>query len=196
MFGHKDLLGRLNEKLAITEKVDYLYKITNERFPFISRIAVAMYDADCDLIKTFAHSTDTGNPLPHYQTKLSEARSLNNIVKEGKPRIVNDLSIFDKSDHKHAQQIKSHGFQASYTVPLYNDLEFLGFAFFNSREKNVFGSDNLGYLDMIARLLSLLIGRRISEVKTLHGALKTATEFTGHRDPETGAHLDRMAHFV
>ena len=196
LFGHEDLLKTLNEKSAITDKVDYLHTITRKRYSFVDRIAVAIYDSECDLLKTFAHSTDIGNPLPLYQAKLSEATSLMQIIEEGKPRVVNDLSVFDGSQHKHAKQIRTHGFLSSYTVPLFQDLEFIGFVFFNSRVKNVFSDDKLAYLDMVARLLSLLIGGKVSEVKTLHGALKTATDFTSHRDPETGAHLDRMARFV
>jgi HD-GYP domain-containing protein (c-di-GMP phosphodiesterase class II) len=196
MFAHSDLLGSLNEKKAITEKIDFLHLVTQERYAFIDRIAVAMYDAKCDLLKTFSHSTDIGNPLPHYQAKLSAAKSLSSIVKEGKPRIVNDISVFDNSTHRHAQQIKNHGFKASYTVPLFQNSEFIGFVFFNSRQKNVFTGNALSYLDMIARLLSFLVADKVGEVKTLQGALKTATEFTGHRDPETGAHLERMARFA
>ena len=32
-------------------------------------------------------------------------------------------------------------------------------------------------------------------MQTLYGALKMATSFSGHKDPETGAHLERMARF-
>ncbi|MES9958169.1 MAG: HD-GYP domain-containing protein [Sedimenticola sp.] len=196
MFGHDDLLSFLNKESAITEKINYLHELTRERFPCVDRVSVAVYDDKCDLLKVFSHSTDRGNPLPYYQARLSDAKSLKKIIDEKKPRVVNDLSVFSGGKNKHTKKIKAHGFQSSYTVPLFHDSTFIGFLFFNSRQKNVFSDSVLSYLDMIAKLVSLLLFGEISEVKTLHGALRTATEFTSHRDPETGAHLDRMARYV
>ena len=196
MFTHEGLLGNLNDRDSINGKVDYLHKIIRERYAYVDRISIAIYDAECDLLKTFAHSTDGDNPLSHYQAKLSETDSLQKIVEHGRPRIVNDLSVFDNGQGHHTKRIKKNGFLSSYTVPLYLDSEFTGFVFFNSRTRNAFCDDGLSYLDMITQLISLLISGKVSEIKTLHGALKTATEFTSHRDPETGAHLERMARFV
>jgi HD-GYP domain-containing protein (c-di-GMP phosphodiesterase class II) len=196
VFDHQDLLGELNNRTSISDKINYLHRLCRRNYSFVDRIAVAVYDPECDLLKTFAHSTDTGNPLPLYQARLNEAPSLKKIQAQGKPRVVNDLSVFDGSGHEHAKQIRNHGYLASYTVPLFLDSEFTGFTFFNSRRRNVFAEENLSYLDIVARLLSLLVNTDVRDVKTLRGALKTATQFTNHRDPETGAHLERMARFV
>jgi HD-GYP domain-containing protein (c-di-GMP phosphodiesterase class II) len=48
---------------------------------------------------------------------------------------------------------------------------------------------------MVARLISMLIGVEMGHVATLCGALKTTTMMSKHRDPETGMHLERMAHY-
>jgi HD-GYP domain-containing protein (c-di-GMP phosphodiesterase class II) len=78
---------------------------------------------------------------------------------------------------------------------MYHNEELTGFVFFNSRDVGVFQEDKLPHLDMIARLISLLVSVEHNQVRTLQGALRSATCFSGHKDPETGAHLERMARF-
>ncbi len=121
MFTHEDLLCTLNEKADISEKIDFLHNIAREHYGFVDRVAVAIYDAECDLLKTFAHSTDSGNPLPLYQARLSEASSLKAVVEQGQPHNVNDLRVFQKSQSKHTKQIQEHGSKPSYKVHLYHN---------------------------------------------------------------------------
>jgi HD-GYP domain-containing protein (c-di-GMP phosphodiesterase class II) len=192
---HPDLLNELNKKISISDKITFIHQVVRQKCSFIHRIGVAVYDARADTLKTFAHSTDGENPLPHYQCRLRDARSLYRISLDGKPRLINDLTVFENSTQEHAKRINAHGYRASYTVPMYQDEQLTGFAFFNSRQSGSFHEDSLAYLDMIARLISLLISIEINQVKTLRGALKTAAFLSTHKDPETGAHLERMARF-
>lgn len=193
---HHDLLNGLNEKLSMSEKIAFLHRILRQRCPFVQRIGIAVYDAPSDMLQTFAHSTEgRANPLGHYQCRLRDARSLYRIYLEGKPRVINDLAVLKKSRHAHAQKIAEHGYRASYTVPIYHNGQLGGFVFFNSCQADVFDETSLPYLDMIARLVSLLVSLELKQVMVLQGALRTATCFSGHKDPETGAHLERMARF-
>lgn len=192
---HHDLLNRLNEKLSMSEKIAFLHRILTQRCPFVQRIGIAVYDPQCDTLQTFAHSTEGGeNPLGHYQCKLREAPSLYSIYQEGRPRVINDLSRLGKS-REHSRRLAKYGYRASYTVPIYQSGQLAGFVFFNSSEPDVFDESSLPYLDMIARLVSLLVSLELKQVMVLQGAIRTATCFSGHRDPETGAHLERMARF-
>lgn len=191
---HRDLLNELNKKNSISEKLAFLHRVVNQNCGLVHRIGVAVYDSKSDCVKTFAHSTDGDNPLPHYQCRLSEAKSLYRIFLEGRPRVVNDLLTLD-SKREHSKRLQAHGFRSSYTIPTYQNDKLAGFVFFNSREPDAFQEDRLPYLDMIARLISLLVSVELQQVQTLYGALKMATNFSGHKDPETGAHLERMAHF-
>ncbi|NTV96372.1 MAG: HD domain-containing protein [Thiobacillus sp.] len=192
---HRDLLNELNKKITVSEKIAFIHAVVRQNLAFVHRIGVAVYDHKCDVLKTFAHSTDGGNPLPQYQCKLAEAKSLYGVYLSGKPRVVNDLSMFDGNGRGHAKRIKAHGFRSSYTVPMYQDERLTGFIFFNSRDLGVFQEDKLPYLDTIARLISLLVSVELNQVQTLYGALRMATCFSSHKDPETGAHLERMARF-
>lgn len=192
---HPDLLNELNKKITVSKKVEFIHRVVRQQCDFIHRIGVAVYDAKTDALSTFAHSSDGENPLPFYQSKLREAKSLHRICLEGKPRLINNLAVFDESTQEHAKRINSHGYRSSYTVPMYYNEQLTGFVFFNSRMPDSFQEGSLAYLDMIARLISLLISVELNQVKTLQGALKTAACLSSHKDPETGAHLERMARY-
>ncbi len=192
---HQDLLDRLNEKLSMSEKISFLHRVLRQKFDFVQRIGVAVYDPQCDILQTFAHSTEGGNPLGSYQCKLRDAPSLQRLALVGKPRIINDMNAGRLGRREHNRRLRDHGFRASYTVPIFHDAQLGGFVFFNSSQSDVFDEASLPYLDMIARLVSLLVTLEFKQVRVLQGAVRTATCFSGHKDPETGAHLERMARF-
>ena len=96
-------------------------------FDFIERVAVALYEEQSKTLKTFLASCDRQNPLIHYETTLFNAPSLEEICKEHRPRVVNDLNVFSKGEHIHTVKINEEGYQASYTVPIYNDSKCMGF---------------------------------------------------------------------
>ncbi|MBU0688209.1 MAG: HD domain-containing protein [Gammaproteobacteria bacterium] len=194
-FNRTDMLAQLNHNCSLSEKILAIHDATRNCCEFIHRISVAIYDPALDLLKTLAHSTDDGNPLPGYQVKLADTPSLHQIFLSGRPRIINDLSVFSDSEQTHSKRIVDHGFRASYTIPMYANEQLTGFIFFNSRQPNVLQESTLANLDMIARMISLLVDLELNTVQTMHGALRTATSFSSYRDPETGAHLERMSHF-
>jgi len=196
MFEHQDVLAALNGKLPLPEKIAYVHGLLKERFDFIDRISVAIYDTKTDLLKTFVHSSDDENPLVLYSAKLADSASMMEILKVGRPRVVNDLDIFSNVQAEHARRLSALQYQSSYTMPMFLNGEFFGFLFFNSRRKNVFVEANLHYLDMVGHLLSLLVIHNMSTSRSLYAIVKTAANITLHRDFETGAHLDRMSNYA
>ena len=127
---HQDSLETLNRHAPLSDKLKILHDALTERFEFIDRIAVAIYDPKTDELKTFIHSSGEANPLTHYQARLSEARSLQEIKESHRPRVVNDLTVFAKGMHEHTVRISAQGYGASYTVPMYFNNDFFGFVFF------------------------------------------------------------------
>jgi hypothetical protein len=88
------------------------------------------------------------------------------------------------------------GYASSYTMPMYHGGEFFGFLFFNFRNRGRFTPAALHALDVFGHLTALVIIHDLSRLRTLAGAIKAARDLTHHRDLETGAHLDRMAHYA
>jgi HD-GYP domain-containing protein (c-di-GMP phosphodiesterase class II) len=196
MFEHQDILASLNGKLPLSEKIDYLHGFLRQRFDFIDRIAVAIYDQKTDLLKTFLHSSNDENPLVLYSAKLADSASMQEILKVGRPRVINDLDIFSSVQAEHARRIAALQYKSSYTMPMFMNGEFFGFLFFNSHLKDAFDETTLHFLDMVGHFISLLVIHDMSTTRSLYAIVKTAANMTLHRDAETGAHLDRMSNFA
>jgi len=195
MFEHKDGLNKLAQKSSLSEKLKATHQNINESFAFIVRIAIAIYDPETKILKTFLHSSGDDNPLDHYQSLLENAPSLQEILEKGQPRVINDLYEYEAGNHEHTHKIKEFGYAASYTMPIYNEGIFIGFLFFNSNERDVFNESNLSHLDIYGHMISLLVINEFSSVQTLSAAIKTTGSLSHLRDPETGCHLDRMSRY-
>ncbi|MFQ5779313.1 MAG: HD-GYP domain-containing protein [Nitrospiria bacterium] len=195
MDDYKDTLEKLNQNLSLSEKLRFIHTVLKKRLDFIDRIAVVSYDPKTGLLKTFLHSSDEDHPLIHYQAKLADARSLQEIHQTGRPRIVNDLALFEQGKQEHTKRIAAQGFGSSYTLPMYYNGAFFGFVFFNSYQKHVFEPKILGDLDLFGHLIPLIIITGLVSIRTMLATVKAARDITYYRDKETGVHLDRMSRY-
>lgn len=195
MVDHIDTLGDLNKNIPLKEKLVNTHKVIKNSLPFIARIAIALYDPESRVLKTFIHSSENESPLENYQILLDEAPSLKKILDKGLPRVINNMLTFDNGSKEHTRRIGRAGYAASYTMPIFNDGDFLGFIFFNSFETDVFNEQTLNQIDIFGHMISLALIKELSTIKTLSAALKTTGRLTHMRDPETGSHLDRMSRY-
>ena len=196
VFYHRDALDTLNGSHPLAAKLSALHKLLKRRYPFIARIAVAVYDSKTDLLKTYVDSGLSAHPLKRYSAKLADVTSLHDTMTRGTPRVVNDLDVFKLSRAEHATRIRKAGYGASYTLPMYLNGAFWGFVFFNSRLKHVFTERVLHDLDVFGHLISLTAISELSSIRILEASVRTAADIVHHKDLDTGAHLDRMANFA
>lgn len=195
MFDHQDTLQQLDKNIPLGEKLASIHQTTQQQFGFVDRIAIAIYDEKTDLLKTYLHSSGNETPLSRYQSRLADSASLQEIIRQHRPRVVNNLGIFADGTQEHTQRIRQQGYSSSYTMPMYLNDAFFGFVFFNSYQQDAFRDDVLHYFDVIGHLISLLIINEQSSVRTLLATVKTAHDMTHHRDTETGSHIDRMSRY-
>lgn len=195
LFEHTDTLGKLDQNLPLAEKLAFLHEVLRDRYSFIDRIAIALYDAKTETLKTYTHSSDDGNPLPMYEAKLSDAPSLRQVIKQGKSRVVQDLAIFSEGRHEHTHRIAAKGYRSSYTMPFFHHGKLAGFLFFNSYQPSPFTPETLAGLDIFGHLISLMIANELTAIRTLLATVHAARGITHHRDVETGAHIERTAHY-
>lgn len=195
MTEHHDVLEGLNEQSPLREKLISTHRSIKELFPFIARIAITIYDLETNVLKTYLHSSGEDSPLDNYQTILDDAPSLKAILKEGLPRVINNMLTFEEGEHEHTTRIGRQGYAASYTLPMFNEGQFFGFMFFNSNERDVFSEKVLRQLDIYSHMISLMVINELTSIKTLTAAVKTTGRITHVRDPETGSHLDRMSRY-
>jgi HD-GYP domain-containing protein (c-di-GMP phosphodiesterase class II) len=195
MSDHIDTLDDLNKHIPLKQKLISAHSVIKTNLPFVARIAIAIYDPATRILKTFIHSSGDDNPLENYQALIDDAPSLKRVLEQGQPRVINNMLTFDKSEKEHSRRLGRAGYAASYTMPIFNNGDFLGFIFFNSFEADVFTEKTLSQLDVFGHLVSLMIISELSNIQTLAAALKTSGRLTHLRDPETGSHLDRMSRY-
>lgn len=193
---YQDTLEALNRNLPLGAKLIQTHRVVQKQLPFVARIAIALYDPKTNLLKTYLHSSGEDDPLPRYHASLNEAPSLANILKEGRPRVINNMLTFESGQHEHTRRIGRQGYAASYTMPIFNNGALVGFIFFNSHERDVFTDSVLNQLDVFGHLISLMVVNELTAMRTLVAAVTAASHFTHVRDPETGSHIDRMSRFA
>ena len=191
---HQDAMGFLNRSGSLSDKLIAAHQAVQKSLPFVARIAIALYDPETKLLKTYMHSSGEDNPLEHYQTLIDEAPSLKEILKRGQPRVINNMLTFE-GGKEHQKRLGRQGYAASYTIPLFNNGAFFGFLFFNSYETDVFSEQILEQLDLHGHLIALMVINELNAIQTLSAAVKTTSYMTHSRDPETGSHLDRMSRY-
>jgi HD-GYP domain-containing protein (c-di-GMP phosphodiesterase class II) len=194
-YPHNDALAELNRNISLRDKLQTAHQSVQESFPFIARIAIALYDAQTHVLKTYLHSSGEDNPLENYETLLEHAPSLNEILAVGRPRVINNMLTFEDGQHEHTRRLGRQGYAASYTMPMYQNGVFLGFIFFNSYQTDVFSEIVLREIDLYGHLIAMMIVNELTSIKTLSAALRTTSQLTHLRDPETGSHLDRMSRY-
>jgi HD-GYP domain-containing protein (c-di-GMP phosphodiesterase class II) len=193
---HLDTLEALNADGPLRSRIREIHFAVRSFMPFVARIAVAIYDPKTTILKTFVHSSEGDDPLPHYQAPIGEVPSLKALIHEGRPRVIQNMLTFETAESEHARRLGRAGYAASYTMPIFANGVFVGFVFFNSREPDVFNESALAQLDVFGHLVSLLVIQELSAAQTLSAALESARHMVNARDAETGSHLDRMSRYA
>lgn len=190
-----NLQRELDQCVPLGQKLKLVHARVKACSAAIHRIAVALYDARTDTLSTFIHSTGGQSPLRNYSARLSELPSLRELAGHGAPRVINDLAVLSGGQGVHTRKLLGDGYRSSLTYPFYHHGHIQGFLFFNSREKNVFTGGLLDLLSVFSQVISSLVIRETAFVRTVTAAIHTAQNITRHKDQETGAHLERMAHY-
>jgi HD-GYP domain-containing protein (c-di-GMP phosphodiesterase class II) len=193
---HQDHLARLNSRGMLQEKVETVHAALRHDFPFVDRVALALFDPRTRTLRSFLHSSGEDRPLDHYEAALADAPSLLDLLERGRPRVIHDLSLLEHGEHPHTSALRQQGYGSSYTLPYYLNGVFEAFVFFNSYRKHVFTPTALKALDVYGHLLGTLALTEIQALRTLLAALRTVNQMVHLRDPETGGHLERMAYYA
>ncbi len=161
----------------------------------LDRVAVAVYDPREDSLQSFIHSGDGANPLARLTERLEALPGLLDIARSGRAIVVNDMAARPERHGPFTQRLIDGGHRARHIVPLRQHDEMYGFLCFNSNTANCFTPELLGRLQPYRRLIAMMVIGEIRAMRAMLAAVHTAREISHHRDEETGAHLDRMAHY-
>lgn len=191
----RDTFCGLDRAADLSGRVAALHEVLRVSCPAIARVAVALYDPQTKVLKTFVSSNDRPTPLAYYEVSASGSPALRAVLR-GRSRVVEDLAVFARGVHEHTRRIQAAGFRSSYAVPLRLEDRVQGAIFFNSRSAADFSESILPLLDLFGRLIAALVEVEFASARTLLAALRSAGEMVHFRDPETGGHIERMARYA
>lgn len=180
---------------SLGERLQSLHDTIIERIPGISRIAVALYDSETDLLKTFINSTRAGLAISGYEYPLAQSQSLSELKNNNHCRVVDDISKDIKPGNEHSDWLLEQEYGSSFTIPLSSGNQFYGFVFIDAAEKAYFSEQVQRDLLLFSNMIMLTISSEMSAVHSLLATAQAARDFADLRDFETGMHLNRMARF-
>lgn len=192
------MIDSLSDMVSIQGQLQDIHDTVKAELPGIGRIAVAIYDEQSDVLKTFVHSTDGAPPFSHYEARLAQVPSLRMLAESREPRIIEELRppVDGTGGSLHVHRLLETGYRSTYTVPFYDRGRFFGFLFYDSREPGYFSATAVRHLALYSHLISLLIVNEVSRVAALRSAVLIARKMSHTHNEETGAHLDRMARYA
>ena len=76
----------------LTEQLQAVHELIRSRYSFVDRIALALYEVETDLLKTFVSSNTDHVLLKQYEVPLSEVPSLARLVANRESRLVVDIA--------------------------------------------------------------------------------------------------------
>lgn len=190
------MIETMTDTVSIQNQLEDVHRNLKTELCGIGRIAVAIYDAQTDVLKTFVHSTDGEPPFSHYEAKLQQVPALRELAHSRSSRVIDDMHPLVDSGSAHIHRLVQTGYRSSYTVPFYDHGRFFGFLFFDSRNQAYFSAPVLRHLSLYSHLISLLIINEVSRVSALRSAIEVARKMSHTHSEETGSHLDRMARYA
>lgn len=184
---------RINEGLLMEEVLDQVYENFFSLIPY-DRIGLALLDESQSIVRSFwARSEATQiNLSPGYSADLAGS-SLENIIRTGRPRILNDLTAYleNHPDSESTRRIVAEGMRSSLTCPLVVKRQPVGFLFFSSMKRNTYLTAHqelfLQITDQLAMTLEKgRVYRELLEVTDELRKARDALETEATRDSLTG----------
>lgn len=179
----------------LTHRLQAIHDIIRSRYPFVDRVAIALYEPLTDLLKTFVSSNTDEVLLKRYEVTLSSVPSLAALAQAHQSRVVGDIVETFHSHSQHTDWLADRGYHASYTTPVFQGNELAAFLFYDSKQPHVFTPSVAPFLDTFSDIISqlFLLERRV--VHGMLGTIQVAVGLARIRDLETGQHLQRMAQY-
>ncbi|AOF82940.1 GAF domain protein [Methyloversatilis sp. RAC08] len=180
---------------SLSEQMKWLHEHALLRHPEVHRIAIALYDARHELLKTYVNSSDVQHPMSLYQKPLAASSSLTELATRHSTRVISDLASLPEPHAEHTRWLLEHGYRSSFTVPLFQSGVLFGFVFFDSRAPGAFDGALSLDLQIYVQLCRMSVLNVINLSHAVEGMVKVARGLAHLRDIETGRHLDRMSSY-
>jgi HD-GYP domain-containing protein (c-di-GMP phosphodiesterase class II) len=181
---------------SVSARLEALHGRVRADCPAIERMAVALYDRETSSLRTFAHSTVGGPPLRQFEMELAELPCLTSLKERAASRVIDDLARWPGRQRHHTDCLLRKGYRSSLTTPLYDEGDFLGFLFYDAPVPSTFTPSVTHRLEVYTDLATAIVASALGRIRVLRAAVRATRRIGRLRDPETGAHLERMSRYA
>lgn len=183
----------LDQRQPIQDRLRTIHARLQAIEPRLERLAFALYQPRNDLLSTFVSHNSRGPNLTFYDAPLAAIPTLQDLAGSRQCRVIDDMAVELPRHSAHSRWLLEHGWRSSYTVPLFREEHLLGFLFVNAFEPGLFTAELRQRIDPHLELLGAVLNQELSTGESLRVAVQLALKLTGLRDPETGAHVERVS---
>ncbi|MBM3289759.1 MAG: GAF domain-containing protein [Candidatus Hydrogenedentes bacterium] len=159
LFALLELTAEINRGLLLDDVLNTIYESFRTIIPY-NRIGVALLqDGGRTLTSRWIRADYAGVMTPIGYSSRMAGSSLERIIGDGEPRIIDDLAqhLADRPDSESSRLLVAEGIRSSLTCPLIALGKPVGFIFFSSRDPSVYQHVHSEVFKMIAGQLSVVI---------------------------------------
>jgi signal transduction histidine kinase len=192
------ITAQINAGVLLDDILEIVYRDFRELIPY-NRIGLSLIEDDGQTVRARWAKTDQ----PHmtitagYASSLAGS-SLDDIIRTGQPRILNDLEEYLRLHPQSASthDILSEGIRSSLTCPLIANGVPIGFIFFSSASANIYSKTHVATFNHVAEQLSIIVekGRLVSEIAAQKAAIEQQNEELRHLSELKDSFLGMAAH--
>lgn len=191
-----ELIENMNKDVSFEGILNYIYNTFSEFIPYYHIGIALLKDNGKVLEASYGISDPLLNDLPKklvgIRAEISRT-SLERIVKEGTPRIINDLETYIKNkDVDYNKVLLEAGIKSSISLPLKVKDKPIGIIFFSSINKNIYKQEHIEFLKTLSNSIAISLNKNILIDEMLYSTLLALTKMAETRDENTADHLDRM----
>ncbi|HHW46234.1 MAG TPA: HD domain-containing protein [Clostridiales bacterium] len=194
------LIENLNKNASFSEALGFIFKSFAPFVPY-NYIGVALVkNGSSSLEASFGISDGTIKGLPeglmNKQYNLS-GTSLENILKTGTVRVINDLKSYVKGRpaKEYNNIILKAGVRSSISLPLSINDKHIGIIFFSSNQKNIYTDEHVKFLKAVASSIAISFDKNIFVNNLLYSSILALAKLAEARDGETGDHIFRIGSY-
>ncbi len=195
-----ELIENLNKDVSFDGILNYIYLSFSEFIPY-SHIGIALLKDDGKTLEaSYGISDSSISDLPKKLVGIKASigkTSLEYIIKNGTPRVINDLDLYRKNESADYNKVlKQAGIKSSITLPLKINQKPVGIIFFSSIYKNIYKQEHITFLETLTNSISISLNKNIFIDELLYSTLLALAKMAEARDEDTGDHLDRMKKYT
>jgi len=185
----------LDQTTSLCQDLEVIHLRVREQVPDVARIAVVSYDPQNAQLYTYAESSVGPNRFSNYALPLDSCPSLKACAEQRKTRVIDDIPHHITAKSKHTNWLLQQEFRSSYTVPIYNGQNFVGFIFYDAYEKAVFTDAAQQKLVLFCDLISFSVNTEYSLLNAILTSAELTKEFSLGYKNESKQHMERMSHY-